>query len=404
MSEVQERFRAPVISINSIEYHLKTSLMSPHKLVPIFLGDSGMGKTMEVTRVIEDVLGQKLCLVPMANFTESAEWGTMVPNEDLTKLIPMVAEFLTEIENSGEPGVLLLDDIGRADDRVLKHIFSLVDSRMRKFMQFDLPEKWGVVLTMNPGGALYDASPRFRDPAIRRRLRFFWVENKPQDFLAYAERKSFYPPLLRFLRANPSLIHETRGRDHFEGPYGCPASYEDVNTVLCALADTERNALFEEDRIELENTIASIIGRPIATQLAKQLEESLFSTDPRDLLFRYTAQSKIRQRVLEYTERGGSNVLSESIRAIGITLRGQPGPIGRVAECLAFFLLDLAENGMCDLVQMFWRDAAPTGDSWKDGYVDYLEALSAAMHKDPRFLEMRDFLAKAQKNLRQDSQ
>ena len=384
-----DRLQAPIIPVSAIGFHCKSSWSGPHKKVPIFVGDSGVGKTTEVVRVVREDLKWMCQVVPMANFTEGAEWGTMVPDEGMTVLLPLVANFLKEIVDSGKPGVMLLDDVGRCDDMVLKHIFSLVDTRMRRFMQFTLPDTWGVALTMNPASGLYDASPKFRDPAVRRRLRWFWVEPAAEDYMKYArDVKRMFPPLYKFLRSNPTLIHDVKTRDLYEGPYGCPATWDDVDDVIKAMLknpkDSSMGSLSHKQKAFLESTLASMVGTSVGTSLADFIEKNVGAVDPAEVLEKYhKPASQVRRQIRFFLEQGNNTVISELITALCVVLKERPDPEA-ITPPLAAFIDDLQQAGMRDLMQVFFRQlkAAPTDDP---EYRKYLERLGAYMFRDPAF-------------------
>jgi MoxR-like ATPase len=64
------------------------------------------------------------------------------------------------------PGILLLDDINRADDRILRGIMQLLQN-----FEWQLPEQWQIVATANPEGADYSVTP-MDDAMLTRMLHF----------------------------------------------------------------------------------------------------------------------------------------------------------------------------------------------------------------------------------------
>lgn len=401
-----DRLQAPIIPVAAIGFHCKTSWLGPKKKVPVFVGDSGVGKTTEIERVITEDMGWHAEIVPMANFTESAEWGTMIPDEKMTALYPLIANFLQEILDSEKPGVLVLDDVGRCDDRVLKHIFSLVDTRMRKFMQFRLPPEWAVALTMNPATGLYDSSPKFRDPAIRRRLRWFWVDPSAEDFLRYAaKKKRMFPPLLHCLRSIPSVIHDVRTRDANEGPYGCPAAWDDVDDVIKGMLKhpdaASLGGLSRKQMEMLEQTVGSMVGMPTAALVVSYLEKNEGAVDPQELLVKYyKKQSAVRRKVLFHLEQCNNAVISELTAAVALALKDQPKP-ETVSASLAVFLDDLQNAGMRDLMQIFFRCLRPV-PSDTVAYRDYLEKLGKLMHQQPAFKNAAEALRDGMTRVKDD--
>ena len=55
------------------------------------------------------------------------------------------------------PGILLIDDINRADDRILRGCMQLLQNY--ELSSWELPAKWQIVATANPEGADYSLTP-----------------------------------------------------------------------------------------------------------------------------------------------------------------------------------------------------------------------------------------------------
>jgi MoxR-like ATPase len=77
----------------------------------------------------------------------------------------MPPEWVPRPKDAG-PGILLLDDVNRADERILRGLMQL----LQEFEMFSwaLPSKWQIVCTANPEGADYSVTPM--DDAMLTRL------------------------------------------------------------------------------------------------------------------------------------------------------------------------------------------------------------------------------------------
>ena len=121
-------------------------------------GSHGIGKTA-VVKSFAERNGWKFRYCAPAQFEEMGDLhGLPVrhdPDASVTgdeTTIYMPPEWVPKDGDEG-PGILLLDDINRADDRILRGIMQL----LQEFEMFSwtLPSKWQIVCTANPEGGDY---------------------------------------------------------------------------------------------------------------------------------------------------------------------------------------------------------------------------------------------------------
>lgn len=134
-------------------------------------GTHGIGKTAVVKAFANDN-GWKFCYCAPAQFEEMGDLHGLpmrldpnpeVQGDETTVYLP--PEWVPRKDEVG-PGILLLDDINRADDRILRGIMQL----LQEFEMFSwaLPPKWQIVCTANPEGGDYSLTPM--DDAMLTRL------------------------------------------------------------------------------------------------------------------------------------------------------------------------------------------------------------------------------------------
>ena len=100
------------------------------------------------------------------------------------------------------PGILLLDDINRADDRILRGVMQL----LQEFEMFSwkLPPKWQIVCTANPEGADYSVTPM--DDAMLTRMVHFTMTFDIDAWIDWAIAAGIDQRGIDFVRCYPETI------------------------------------------------------------------------------------------------------------------------------------------------------------------------------------------------------
>jgi MoxR-like ATPase len=153
----------------ALEHIFRTNLANEEKSgiqgkrpTPICIwGLHGIGKTA-IVKSFANANGWKFRYCAPAQFEEMGDLhGLPVrhdPNPDVQgdeTTIYMAPEWVPREDDEG-PGILLLDDLNRADDRILRGVMQL----LQEFEMFSwkLPPKWQIVCTANPEGGDYSVS------------------------------------------------------------------------------------------------------------------------------------------------------------------------------------------------------------------------------------------------------
>jgi len=153
----------------ALEHIFRTNLVNEEKSgiqgkrpTPICIwGLHGIGKTA-IVKSFANANGWKFRYCAPAQFEEMGDLhGLPVrhdPNPDVQgdeTTIYMAPEWVPREDDEG-PGILLLDDLNRADDRILRGVMQL----LQEFEMFSwkLPPKWQIVCTANPEGGDYSVS------------------------------------------------------------------------------------------------------------------------------------------------------------------------------------------------------------------------------------------------------
>lgn len=146
------------------------------------------------------------------------------------------------------PGILLLDDINRADDRILRGIMQLLQNF--EMFSWQLPENWQIVATANPEGADYSVTPM--DDAMLTRMLHFTLSFDAKAWARWATGAGIDPRGIGFVLNYPETVTGRRTTPrtlvHFfeqiQGIQDLKAEIELVTTLAAACLDETTVAAF----------------------------------------------------------------------------------------------------------------------------------------------------------------
>ena len=168
-------------------------------------GRHGIGKT----ELIEDFSrqnGYQLCYIAPAQFEEMGDLVGMPKifdldpdrtDDDITKLVPP-----DWVPTSDGPGIMLIDDVNRADDRILRGIMQLLQNY--ELVSWKLPPDWHIVLTANPDGGDYSVTPM--DNAMITRMMHVTMKFDVTAWARWAEKRSLDPRGINFVLTYPEVV------------------------------------------------------------------------------------------------------------------------------------------------------------------------------------------------------
>lgn len=166
-------------------------------------GTHGIGKTDLVKEYALDN-GFGFSYVAPAQFEEMGDLlglPTKDMENNITKFLP--PEWVPREEG---PGILLIDDVNRADDRILRGIMQLLQNN--ELVSWKLPSKWMIVLTANPDGGDYSVTTM--DDAFLTRLSHATMEFDVKEWAKWAERAGVDERGIAFVLAYPEVINNKR--------------------------------------------------------------------------------------------------------------------------------------------------------------------------------------------------
>ena len=164
-------------------------------------GLHGIGKT-ELVQAVAAAAGAELVYIAPAQFEEMGDLVGMPLIEDkVTRFAPP-----SWVPTKPGPGILLLDDINRADDRILRGLMQLF--QYYELVSWKLPSKWLVVLTANPDGGDYSVTPL--DDAMLNRMLHVTMEFDARIWADWAEGAGVDSRGINFVLAYPELVNGLR--------------------------------------------------------------------------------------------------------------------------------------------------------------------------------------------------
>ncbi len=101
-----------------------------------------------------------------------------------------------------EKGILLIDDVNRADDRILRGIMQLLQNY--ELSSWKLPKGWQIVLTANPDGGDYSVTPL--DDAMLTRMMHITMIFDVKEWAKWAEKNHVDSRGINFVLTYPEIL------------------------------------------------------------------------------------------------------------------------------------------------------------------------------------------------------
>ncbi len=191
---------------SEVELFLSHILSNHHKLesshrkkTPICIwGFHGIGKT-ELVEAFAKEKGYQWSYIAPAQFEEMGDLlGMPTVKDGKTSFAP--PEWVPQTEG---PGILLIDDVNRADDRILRGIMQLLQNG--ELTSWSLPKGWHIVLTANPDGGDYSVTPL--DDAMLTRMMHITMRFDVKEWAKWAEKTKVDPRGINFVLTYPEIVN-----------------------------------------------------------------------------------------------------------------------------------------------------------------------------------------------------
>ena len=164
-------------------------------------GTHGIGKTALVEDVARDK-GWKFAYAAPAQFEEMGDLhGLPVIEGATTRFAPP-----DWVPTEPGPGILLLDDFNRADDRILRGIMQLL--QRGELVSWSLPPDWHIIVTANPEGGDYSVTPL--DDAMLTRMLHVSMKFEHKVWARWAVNAGVDERGISFVLAYPEMVTGSR--------------------------------------------------------------------------------------------------------------------------------------------------------------------------------------------------
>ncbi len=245
-------------------------------------GTHGLGKTMSVTEFAHE-RGWRLAYCAPAQFEEMGDLHGLptkidpdpnVAGDEYTVFAPPAW-----VPKEDGPGILLLDDINRADDRILRGLMQLLQNF--EMFSWTLPKKWQIVATANPESGDYSVTPM--DDAMLTRMLHVRMKFDVKAWVAWAIKAGVDARGIDFVLTYPEVV--TGGRTT---PRSLTQFFDQIKDIgdlrsarelvyalaMSALDDTSVSAwmAFVDDNLERLITAEEILEAQDFAEIAKRIE------------------------------------------------------------------------------------------------------------------------------------
>lgn len=218
-------------------------------------GTHGLGKT-EMVKNYASSRNWSLAYCAPAQFEEMGDLHGMPSIYDPTPDQPNSGDEYTVfappdwVPKEKGPGILLLDDVNRADDRILRGIMQLLQNF--EMFSWQLPELWQIVATANPEGGDYSVTPM--DDSMLTRMMHFTLTFDAKAWAKWAVTTEVDPRGIAFVLSYPETVTGKRTT-----PRTLTQFFEQISGIDDLKANIELVATLASSTLD-ESTVAAFIS------------------------------------------------------------------------------------------------------------------------------------------------
>lgn len=168
-------------------------------------GMHGIGKT-ELIRDFALGKGYEFVYIAPAQFEEMGDLLGMPRIEQSNGVAGTKFVAPDWVPHQPGPGIFLIDDVNRADDRILRGIMQLLQNY--ELVSWRFPPGWLIVLTANPDGGDYSVTTM--DDAMLTRMMHMTMEFEVKAWARWAEQSGIDARGIDFILTYPEIVTGTR--------------------------------------------------------------------------------------------------------------------------------------------------------------------------------------------------
>jgi hypothetical protein len=194
--------KAKATEIQRFLKHILQNNELQNKKVPVCIwGNHGIGKT-ELVKDFAKANRYEFIYIAPAQFEEMGDLLGMptIENGKTTFAAP------SWVPTSKNKGILLIDDVNRADDRILRGIMQLLQNF--ELVSWKLPKNWHIVLTANPDSGDYSVTPM--DDAMLTRMLHISMVFDVNDWANWAMENDVHQDGINFVLTHPEVLNGNR--------------------------------------------------------------------------------------------------------------------------------------------------------------------------------------------------
>ncbi|MEE4362230.1 MAG: MoxR family ATPase [Pseudomonadales bacterium] len=239
----------PAVSVATAKAALIEQFRDPvlrHRATMLW-GTRGVGKSSIVRQVAEH-FALPLVDLRLTTIEPVDIRGAIYADDASGRTVWFPPEFLPGPDQP--EGILFLDEITAADQRLQSSAYSLILDR--RVGAYALPDGWQVIAAGN--ATFHGAVSQDMGTALADRMFHFHVQSTLEAFIAYALEHRLAPEVMAYLRVRADRLDDTQSQlanDHLVG--ASPRGWEDVSAVLESSMPEETRRLFVQGRIGAAN-------------------------------------------------------------------------------------------------------------------------------------------------------
>ena len=211
-------------------------------------GMHGIGKT-ELVKEFANENGFEFIYIAPAQFEEMGDLVGMPQIKDINDKNSTHFVAPDWVPTKEGPGILLIDDINRADDRILRGIMQLLQNY--ELVSWTLPKDWMIISTANPDGGDYSVTTM--DDAMLTRMVHISMEFDVKTWARWAEKKEIDPRGIAFVLNYPEIVTGQRTT-----PRSLVQFFQSINSISDLKKSLDLVKIIADGCLDKETSVAFI--------------------------------------------------------------------------------------------------------------------------------------------------